>query len=469
MFKRRDITVTGSGVIGALAAAYLGRMLPAHLYKITYFKALNGLDGHESLYSTLHADTRQLNRLLKINEAQFISHCDGVFSLGEKTINDAADYLNTYAPYGLTVEGLNFTVAMQKVGYTGSLQDWEDYNLPARMIRQGKFLPPDTKGRAIISDYTYGYQINPNRYMELLLSQAEKFGVTVIEAQQLELKISKNGSTSIKTQDGKVFTPFLVINCVNHRMSKFLKIRASAIGDLFFTKQSVTQPGYKNHIQHEMTDQAIKTAITCQSETHELTFTQDKPSDVSLKLGNHLSAWSGNTVHLGQTYGLLPVLGAPFRINQIALERLINLFPTDETMTAEREEYNTIMNRVYDRFDDFQSIWLGTSTLSFKHSVTLSEDAHYKIRLFEARGRIAMLDDDDLFQDHWISLFLGQNIWPKGGNLMSKNISDETIEKFLLEFNQIVKQTESKMPFTTDFIKRNCPTNLSQKVTSHAG
>jgi len=70
------------------------------------------------------------------------------------------DYINTYSPYGLSLEGIDFLSVMQRMGGENSLKDWENYNLAASMIRQGKFNPPDAKGRPIISDYTYGYQVD---------------------------------------------------------------------------------------------------------------------------------------------------------------------------------------------------------------------------------------------------------------------------------------------------------------------
>ena len=89
------------------------------------------------------------------------------------------DYLNTYCPYGLSIDGVNFRSALQKSGALGQLSDWEDCNLAARMARMGKFLPPDSKGRPVIGDYSYGYQVNPASYRELLLNQAKAFGVSI--------------------------------------------------------------------------------------------------------------------------------------------------------------------------------------------------------------------------------------------------------------------------------------------------
>jgi len=73
------------------------------------------------------------------------------------------------------------------------------------------------------------------------------------------------------------------------------------------------------------------------------------------------------------------------RINQIAIERLLALFPAQANMKAERSEYNSLMMRAYDRFEDFQSLWLSKSGFKGETQFSLSEDARYRQRLFQAR------------------------------------------------------------------------------------
>ena len=70
-----------------MAAAYLGRMLPSQHYEISCYGDAKDLESEIHL-STLHPDTREFNRLLKIKEVEFIRTCDGVFSLGDKITDE---------------------------------------------------------------------------------------------------------------------------------------------------------------------------------------------------------------------------------------------------------------------------------------------------------------------------------------------------------------------------------------------
>jgi len=109
-----------------------------------------------------------------------VSQTDAVFSLGERNTSAGHDdYINTYCPYGLSLEGVDFFSVMQKAGQTGSLKDWETYNLAASMIRQNKFNPPDFKKRPIISDYSYGYQVDPKQLHAFFHETAINEGATI--------------------------------------------------------------------------------------------------------------------------------------------------------------------------------------------------------------------------------------------------------------------------------------------------
>jgi len=117
-----------------------------------------------------------------------VSQTDAVFSLGEKNsgLGLKTDYINTYSPYGLSLEGIDFLSVMQRIGGKKSLKDWENYNLAASMIRQNKFNPPDAKGRPIISDYTYGYQVDTDLLYTLLRDLALDEAVTLRDLKDIK-------------------------------------------------------------------------------------------------------------------------------------------------------------------------------------------------------------------------------------------------------------------------------------------
>jgi len=188
-----------------------------------------------------------------------------------------------------------------------------------------------------------------------------------------------------------------------------------------------------------------------------------------LQLGHMQQPWVNNVIFLKKAYGFLPILGAPLRINQIALQRLLDLFPYGSNMNAERNEYNTLMKRVCERFEDYQSLWLKGSEFKLKHQKEVSEDATYRLKLFQARARLPNFDDDILFQDQWQSLFLGQGIWPEYQTPLANDLSDTITEKFREEFKAIVQTVTSKMPTTSEYIQKHATSielKNSQKIQS---
>jgi len=214
MADKRNIYVLGDNVIGAMAAAYVAKNLPSQDFDVTYFEGQYS-DNTDALYSSLHADCRELIRDLQIKEAQFVSQTDAVFSLGEKNSSAGnGDYINTYCPYGLSLEGVDFFSVMQKMGQTKSLKDWEVYNLAASMIRQNKFNPPDTQKRPIISDYSYGYQVGQKQLQALLREIAINEGATVKDINEVtRYDFDENQQAVIELQTGEILQPNLIIDC----------------------------------------------------------------------------------------------------------------------------------------------------------------------------------------------------------------------------------------------------------------
>lgn len=434
MTSRRNIIIKGNGLPAAMVAAYLGRMLPPEFYQVCCYGQTKSFISEAHL-TLCHSDLREFNRLLKIKEVDFIRHCDGVFSVGDRVSDQKGhDYINTYCPYGLSINGVSFMAALQKSGTSGQLSDWEDCNLAAKMARTGKFLPPDPQGRPIIGDYSYGYQINPVKYRELLLKQAETFGVSVSPLSDFS-----------QNQADKAF---LIIECDTPDFT----------GDLIKTEDKQRL----NHVHHQVSEDVVKTIFNTQNMKYEMSISSSDYRSVETQIQGNL--WEENILFLSKIPDLLSFLGDATRLIQISVERFMNLFPSGTSMDAEREEYNSAMRKIFSRFSDFQSILLASSGFKGQSSEGLSDDAQFKLKLFSARGRLSVLDDDTLFQDHWVSMLLGQGYWPKGLNLMSKSLPDSEIQAFRDNYKQVVEKALSQMPETSAFIQRTC---LASESSGH--
>lgn len=462
MTKKRNIYVLGDNAIGAMAAAYLAKNLPHQDYEINYLEGAYS-DDADALFGTLHADCRDFIQDLKIKEAQFVSQTDAIFSLGERNTNYRdTDYINTYCPYGLSLDGANFFSVMQKMGQSQSLKEWEAYNLPASMIRAGKFNPPDIKKRPIISDYSYGYQIDPRRLYKFLRDVSVSEGVEIRNLEDAaRFDFDETQQAVIEFHTGEMIKPDLVIDALS--TSTFFETSehwkpSSLLDRVFMSTERRSTTAFNNHIRHTVSQGHLETEISLQSKTLTLSMSETG-SGTELQLGQIQEPWINNVVQLGKAYSFLPILGAPFRINLIAIERLLTLFPAGEKMEAERKEYNVLMERACKRFEDFQSIWLNGSGFNPKQDDKLSEDAIYRLKLFQARARLPNFDDDYLFQDQWQSLFLGQGIWPKYQSPLANNLSNETIRKFSEEFSSIVQSVTSQMPKTSDYTQKHAATD----------
>jgi len=168
------------------------------------------------------------------------------------------DYINTYSPYGLSLEGIDFLSVMQRMGGENSLKDWENYNLAASMIRQGKFNPPDAKGRPIISDYTYGYQVDTELFHKLLRDIALDEAVTIRDLKDIErCYFNEDQHGAIEFQSGEIVTPDLILDASSHGLfieNDDLWQSSKTLTNMFLTVESKPSSNFENHVSHNVVE-----------------------------------------------------------------------------------------------------------------------------------------------------------------------------------------------------------------------
>jgi len=177
---RQRIAILGGELSGAMAAASLRFYLPIQNIEIIYVHS--GPLFRPEWCMTSYADIRQFNNNLKISEGAFAKKCAAGLKLGERYTGwGKTPYINSFVDYGVNIRGVNFIDIMLRQGQYKSIEDLVPYSLPVRAALEGKFLPPDSKGRPIVSDFDYAYHFNPQAYADLLLDKAKEFGLQITE------------------------------------------------------------------------------------------------------------------------------------------------------------------------------------------------------------------------------------------------------------------------------------------------
>ena len=407
-----NILVRGGGITAPLAALYLSRLLPESRARIG-FEATDQ-DETAGAFAVLPDDIRSLHRLCRIKEADFIRQSEASFHLGFDLRGfGPAPYLNVNSNYGALMGGSAFHLAMIAAGRTGPLSDWEAATLPARMIRTGRFTPPQPRGPALLANYGYGYHVDPGRYADVLRGLAPS-------------RADKAPDFIIETDAPAAF---------DHQ---------SPLAALGLSASAESRP---RRLAMAATHTATAGTIVVDSPSAAATTRTTLTVGSDGNLGRVGAAWTGKTIRLGPASGHLPPLMAlPGRFLAAQLKLLGSLIPASGDGAVEAREYSRLSARLHDRFDDFAQLLLATSGQAWAERIELSGTAAHKFALFKARGRIAILDDDELLQDHYVPMLLGNGVWPKRVDVMAARQTPDQVADTLGKLEASVANIVRQLP-----------------------
>lgn len=457
MTEKNTIVILGSEIAAPMTAAYLGRHLPREKFDI--FLIDPGALSRTGWSCTTHPDIRRFNRALNIGEAAFIKATKASFKLGDQYRNElGTSFYNTFGDIGIDVDGVGFHHHLMRLGDPSELANFNTYTLSAMAAQAGKFLLPDAKGQQVLSDYDYGYHMDPDLYAALLLRKAIEFGVHHIPMTSVEFE-QKNGRLTKVTIDGdKTFEADLYINCsggsdINglpkrsfHSWSKWCPGRSyrtttkppqnSHLG--LVTQINVQKGGYSLFASNQVDDRSIE-------------FYEDATvGDHTYECGQCDENWTGNILHLGSAAATIePTLGLTLRAVQLDLERFLKLFPGDLQNPIEQHEYNRLTSNMYTHVRDYFALQNGGNPLP--------KSAQLKLNIFKARGELSMSDDDDILKGHWLPMLLGQGIRPEKYSLLANETELDSLKDAIKSLLDLIEQTVEKMPSCEAFIARQCP------------
>ncbi len=436
---RQRIVILGGDLSGAMAAAYLGHHLPSKTYEIFYVN--NGPLVKSEWCASSYSDLRKFNQKIKIGEAEFAKSCAASLKLGENYTGwGPSSYINSFVDYGANIMGVNFIDLMLQQGLYNSIDDLIPYSLPVRAAKEGKFLPPDTKGRPIVSDFDYGYHFNPQAYASLLLGRAKSFGVEMVQTRS----ISESAD--------------LIINATGTPLNETDNFM-SWIGCKSYTARSLAPQSSKLSLTTDITAKDKGWTLTASDQTQDIVidfFFDEEMGEHQHHCGRLSKPWSDRVLNIGfAAICVEPLMGSPLRLMQHDIERLVKLFPPNLTDPIEREEYNRQTVSTYDRLWDYHALQYASSS-AWQRDFPLTAKATHKRDVFAARGRIVTYEEDMLFRDNWTTLFLGQGITPQRIDPFAENLKAKDVNPQLNAIEKIITQALRSMPRHEEFIAKQC-------------
>ena len=485
----RRVVIAGGGTAGWMAAAAIARTL-GRTVELTLVEsdAIGTVGVGESTIPPLST----YNRLLGINEAEFMRETQATFKLGIMFDNWRVRGESYFHSFGLTGKD-HWSAGFQHFwlhGRTrGHEQPYDDYCLELIAAREGKFahLPDDRMN--------YAYQLDSALYAKFLRRMAEADGATRTEGRiaRVELDGESGNIAALILDSGERVEGDLFIDCTGFRAllieqnlhagyddwSHFLPCDSaiaiqteSVRAAVPYTRAMAHDAGWQWRIplQHRTGNGIVycsryldKDAALERLLGNIEGRTMVQPNFIRFVTGARRKQWHRNCVAIGLSGGFMePLESTSIHLIQRAVLRLIRMMPQGAISERDIAEFNEQQFQDMEQIRDFlilhykatdrrdSAFWRQCAAMEVPDSLS------QKIELFRETGRVFRKNEELFAENSWVQVMMGQGITPRGYHPIAEKLRDDELTRLLSSIRDGVAHTVRSLPDHAAYVARYC-------------
>ena len=490
----RSVAVVGNGAAAWMAALAFARALgPRCSVRVIAPRGdTHGLEALAASEGTLPA-LQAFHGLVGVDEDDLVRRTGAGFKLGIRFCDWARIghcYFHPFSEFGATLDAVAFQHHWLRLRAEGQDSPLDAYSVAAMAAQSGRFARPLNDPRSVLSTFSYGLHLDSTRYAAYLREIAVKRGVAV--SAYAVAGVERGGEDgrvqAIRLADHERVEADLFIDCSGVLIEDTLKIgyedwsrwlpcdralaavgapmapplpyteaRAIAAGWHWrIPQQTGTSHGLVYSSRHLSEEKARSELATLLGENP-----PSEPGHVHFVNGRRAQFWNGNVVALGEAAGFLePLEATNLHLVQTGIVRLLALLPDRDRADTERGEYNRLMTEEWERVRDFLILHYkatqrrDTEFWNKCRAMEVPETLAYKIRLFEARGRVVLYDEETFLEPDFVSVFVGQGLLPRRYDPVADAIGLDLTKDRLNRMRAAIRQAAETMPAYRAFIAR---------------
>lgn len=504
--RRPRIIIVGGGTAGWIAATACARVLKGTCGEIHVIESSE--IGTVGVGEATIPPIQVLNRVLGIDEMDFIKKTQATFKLGIEFIDwgrSGTKYLHPFGVYGYQHKGVPFHQFWFKMKQAGKAQSLEGYSVCAIAALAGRFMPPPPEPEPHLPTLSYAYHFDAARYAIFLREIAEASGVKRVDARVVDVAL--NGETgyieTLRLDNGAAVEGDLFIDCSGFRgllIEQALKtgyedwshwlpcdralaaptVRAARLTP--FTRSTAKSAGWQWRIplQHRTGNGLVYASGFLSDAEAEHIFldgvTEEvlaDPRPLRFKAGRRKLAWNKNCIAVGLAGGFLePLESTSIHMIQSAVLRLLEMYPTDVRDEAIRREYNRLSQEEYERTRDFVILHYKLSARDdsefwrYCRDMSIPDSLQHRIELFQSRGIISRQEFQLFKEPSWLSIMVGQGLMPKSYDPIADVVSVDELQKRFVAIQQGIARSVRSMPLHQEFISKVCAAEPSVALAS---
>lgn len=492
----QKVVIVGGGSAGWMAAAALSVLRAKDALEICLVESdeIGTVGVGEATIPPLIA----FNKMLGINEDEFLAATKGTFKLGIEFVNWGSKgerYFHPFGPHGQDFRGVHFHQLYLRETQHRKLPDIQNWSMSAVAAELGRFARPGPDARLPLSQLGYAFHFDAGLYALFLRRLAEKAGVKRVEGKIITSTLNReNGHIhSVTLADGTEIEGDLFIDCSGFRgllieeklgtgyddWSKWLPCdRAVAAPCALpgnpdpFTRSTALSAGWQWRIplQHRMGNGIVYSSAHLDIGDAEKLLVANlegdiiaEPRHLKFVAGRRHLAWNANVVSLGLSSGFVePLESTSIQLIQSGIIKLIALFPDRRFSAIERDEYNRQMQTLFEDVRDFVILHYKATRRddsefwNYCRNMDVPDSLGSKLELWRSKGRLFREGFDLFGTASWVAVLLGQGEFPRetepAVDAIDRDMAQDALEKMRTSYRQMAEH----MPEHAEFIARSC-------------
>ncbi len=497
----RKVVIVGGGTAGWMSAALLSRLY-RHRLDITLIESdeIGAIGVGEATIPAI----KLFNRLIGVDENEFLKATKGTFKLGIEFVNWSAKgsrYIHGFGRIGQELGWLRTHQYWLKMQALGRAADLGDYSINTAAAIHNRFSPArvDMK-ESPLRDIAYAYHFDASLYARYLRQMSEGRGVTRLEGRIVDTSLDPHSGfvRSVRLQDGPDVEGELFIDCSGLRgllIEQALKTGyedwshwlpcdravaapcASVTPLTPYTRSTALDAGWQWRIplQHRIGNGIVYSSRFMSDEDAQAQLVANldgkllaDPRLIRFATGKRKKMWSRNVVAVGLASGFLePLESTSIHLIQSNLLRLIALFPDTAFRQADMDLFNEQTDFDYRCTRDFIIAHYkltardDTPFWRFNRDMDVPQSLTRKLDLFGSAGRVFRENDELFAEESWIQVLLGQDFFPAGYDPAVDIQSEAEIAAYLENIRAVIAQCVQTMPDHGAYIARNCAAEVA--------
>lgn len=489
MKKIETIIIVGGGSAGWMTAAALSNAFGATKKIVLIESDAIGTVGVGE--ATIPA-VKSFNKLLGIDEAEFMRNTQGTFKLGIQFENWGAKgdvYMHPFGLVGKDSWMANFQHFWLKAKRMGVAKSYFDYSLNIRAANSSKFFIDPNSG------VDYAYHFDAGLYAAYLRKYSETRGVARIEGliDTVQTNPDNGFIQSVTLNSGETIKGDIFVDCsgfrallIEHTLhtgfedwshwlpcDRALAVQTESVGEpIPYTRSIAHHSGWQWRIplQHRVGNGLVYCSRYISDEDAKKLLlenlegtTRTEPRLIKFRTGRIIKQWNKNCIAIGLSSGFLePLESTSLHLIQTGIVRLIRMFPGDGINQSEVDEYNRQSQFEYERIRDFiilhYHVTQRTDSLFWNYCRTMSipETLARKIQIYKNTTSVFKEQDELFHEGSWQQVMLGQGITPHSYHPVVDKLSDEELVRLLSSIEKEHEQYLARFPSHQQFINHYC-------------